>query len=175
MSPFEYRPILFLLGLFASLSHLSFGNADTLDEYQKGVLQKGLGEHQKPAEDSAVLARNSSSSRKRHQSKKLLGVSPIQQGHSLPSSSRGDGALLLTSKRQVEDTDLLQCEDNQSLFRIEVATDRNPWETSWELVDVSNGTVVMGYDIFQMKESVYVEEKCLESNLCYQFTIKDST
>ena len=34
----------------------------------------------------------------------------------------------------------LQCEDNQSLFRVEVTTDRLPEQTSWELLDVSSNT-----------------------------------
>jgi hypothetical protein len=68
----------------------------------------------------------------------------------------------------------LQCGDNESLFRVEVTTGPFFDETSWDLVDVSSNTVVMAYDNFDRGNSIFVEEKCLESNLCYQFTIYDS-
>ena len=68
----------------------------------------------------------------------------------------------------------MQCEDNERLFRVEVTTDRYPTETSWSLMDVSNNTVVLEKEDFDKQDSIYIEKKCLESNLCYQFTINDS-
>ena len=66
------------------------------------------------------------------------------------------------------------------LLHIEVTTDEFPEQTSWRLEELSNvinssdGTVVMEKNNFERKNSVYVRKKCLESLLCYQFTIYDS-
>jgi hypothetical protein len=179
MSPFQDLRILFLLSLFAIVSHLPFGaaaNAAAVDGTQKAVIQKrrGLRRHLKPADSSTVRPSNSGISRtKQIHPNNLLESSPSQTKHSLVLSSRDDGILRTSVKRQVQDAEL-QCGVNQSLFRVQVSTDRYPGDTSWELVDVSSNTVVMEYGNFNLQESIYVEEKCLESNLCYQFTIKDS-
>ena len=174
MSPFPSLPFLFLV-LFASLSHVSFGRA--VERSQKVVIQRELQEHNEPAEDSAVLPR--SSSRKQQIAQKLLQASLKEQEQTLTSSMvRDDGAFLISSstvvKRQIEDAELVQCEDNERLFRVEVTTDRYPTETSWSLMDVSNNTVVLEKEDFDKQDSIYIEKKCLESNLCYQFTINDS-
>ena len=166
MSPFSfvYFTIMFILGLFASLSHDSFGNAAAVERSQKAVFKKGL-RHQKPArrDSSAALPRNSSSRKQQ----RLFDFSPKKEDYIALHTSFTSTVV----RRQEEDAEL-QCEDNQSLFRVEVTTDNHPGEISWELVNVSSGAVMMGYGFFSYKqERIYVEEKCLESKLCYQFTI----
>ena len=69
------------------------------------------------------------------------------------------------------------CDANESLFRVEVKTDIIPSETSWDLMMTTiNGakTTVINEKEFQAVDTLHNFRKCLESNMCYQFTIYDS-
>ena len=178
MSPF--LTILFvLLGLFVLLvSHDLFSCGRIIAAFD-GTEQERLTERQRlrhhkkaPVGGLKVLPRSSSiiSRKQLTPNNGLESSSKSQQEQSTTTHLKSSSTIV---RRQVQDTDF-QCGDNQSLFRFEVTTDRRPWQTSWILVDVSSNTLVMGYDNFDLKESIYIEEKCLESNLCYQFTIYDS-
>ena len=138
---FQYPPFLFL-GLFAILSHLSFGT--NAGGTPKAVNPKGLRKFKEIP----------SKRRKQQQASNKLGSSSRQQEHSLTLPTRGDGAILTSVStvvmRQGQEAEL-QCGDNQSLFRIEVTTDNWPQEMSWELVDVRSNTTVMAYDNFDRK------------------------
>ena len=133
------------------------------------------GWHNKKTVDSAVPPKSSDhiSSRMRKTVSNVLESSSNSQQEE--STIRLAFSRTTAHTRQVEEeAAVVQCGDNQSLFRVEVNTDYIPLQTSWELVDVSSNTVVMAAGSFDRGGSIYVETKCLESDLsCYQFTIKD--
>ena len=158
MSPF--RPnLLLLLGLFVILvshdvvsSALLISAVDGTEQESVVTQRQRLRHHKKAVGDSEVLPRSSSISSR----KQLIPINVLQ---SSSKSQHEQSTPILTSSstvdtRQVQDAEL-QCGDNQSLFRVQVTTDRDPWQTSWEFVDVSSKTVEMAYDNFDRKESIY--------------------
>ena len=66
-----------------------------------------------------------------------------------------------------------QCNGGETPFRLDLMTDRFPSQTTWQVTDFVNETVLNGgpyNEIFKTYEEAY----CLNKAGCYQFTILDS-
>lgn len=73
------------------------------------------------------------------------------------------------------------CETNERLFYLELATDGYPADISWEvrifgdLVGIFDAwTIEVTGGNYKEKYETYKEERCLPSDQCYQFRMKDS-
>mmetsp|Transcript_16602 Transcript_16602/g.19699 ORF Transcript_16602/g.19699 Transcript_16602/m.19699 type:complete len:199 (-) Transcript_16602:82-678(-) len=67
-----------------------------------------------------------------------------------------------------------RCADGENPLRLDVVTDRFPKQTTWQVNNLANQTVLNGGPDKKVF-SAYQEAHCLDKGSCYQFMIKDFT
>ena len=93
-------------------------------------------------------------------------------------SASNDTTPTTTAKYNISSTkSAALCSTNQRLFRLELMTDENPSETSWELIDANMDEIVLSATpgTYTTSPSTFFNiTYCLETASCHQFTIYDS-
>jgi len=70
-------------------------------------------------------------------------------------------------------TSVPDCADGKTPLRLDLTTDRFPKQTSWQVTNLENNTVLNG-DPYDKLFSYYQKVLCLDDEACYRFTIQDS-
>lgn len=67
------------------------------------------------------------------------------------------------------------CEESYTPFHLELSTDGFPTETSWELRNAIDNSVINSTEFgdYEMKYTLYNETFCLNTDSCYQFIMSD--
>jgi len=65
------------------------------------------------------------------------------------------------------------CADGETLLRLDLITDRFPKQTTWQVANLANKTILNGGPYDELF-SAYQEAHCIDKKGCYQFTIEDS-
>jgi len=67
------------------------------------------------------------------------------------------------------------CTDGTISFRLELKTDLLPGETTWDIEDIDNSTVIYEYGPYDKVDeyTIFNHYFCLDSSGCYKFIIKD--